>query len=225
MLPALRLTLAGLATASVVLLGAAGCTGLDAADAASITHDDLISELATQLAGESSLTYTAAYQMTGGGTTKITQAQKPTRTVYAYPTGTLIVTPAGTVSCEPGDHPATCAEAGPTPSAAPDVATMVTPRTVLSMLNTAALDDDATATQHDTTMAGRHATCLDLALVDGTPAREFTVCVTNEGALGSFVGTINGKRTDLALTTYADKADPTAFTIPAGATLIDKRPK
>lgn len=225
MLSASRLTFATGAVAGVVLLGATGCAGLDEASAASITRDTLISELATQLAAVSSLTYTATYQLAGGRTATIVQAQKPTRTAYVFPGGRVTVTATDTVRCNDDKNPTICTAASTTPSADPGITTMITPGAVLAMLNTAALDEDAIATQHDTTIAGRHATCLDLRGVDGTPATEFTACVTNEGALGSFTATIDTKRAEVALTTFTDKADDAAFQLPASAKLIDKRPK
>ena len=223
MLSAPRLTFAAGAVAAV-LLGATGCTGLDEASAASITRDTLISELATQLAAVSSLTYTATYQLAGGHTATIVQAQKPTRTAYVFPGGRVTVTATDTVRCNNDKNPTICTATATTPSADPAITTMIPPGAVLAMLNTAALDEDATATQHDTTIAGRHATCLNLSGVEGTPAARFTVCVTNEGALGSFAATIDDKRADVALTTYSEKADDAAFLVPTSAKLTDKRP-
>ncbi len=223
----LRLTLAGLAAATAALLGATGCTGLDEANAAGITHDDLVSEMAAQLSKVTGLTYTATYQLTGGDTATVSQAQKPTRTAYRFPGGRLIETATGTIRCT-GDEPAvTCTETDPTPATATPLAgtALITPEAALAMLNTAALDQNVTATPHDTTIAGRHATCLSLSQVDGTPTAEFSVCITNEGALGSFTATIAGQRIDQALTAYAEKADAAAFLLPSTAKLTDKRSK
>jgi hypothetical protein len=212
------------AASATLLLGAAACTDIDTANAAGIAHDDLVSETAIQLARVTGLTYTATYQLTGSGTATITQAQKPTRTAYSYPGGRLLETVTGTVRC---DAKSACTETTPTPATALPLAgsRLITPEAVLAMLNTAALDQDVQATSHDTTIAGRHATCLDLQRVDGTPASEFQLCVTNEGVLGSFTATIAGERFEQALTTYAEKADPTAFDLPPGAKLTDKRPQ
>ena len=225
MLSAPRLTFAAGAAAVTVLLGASGCSGLDEASAASITRDTLISELATQLAAGSGLTYTATYQLAGGHTATIVQAQKPTRTAYLFPGGHVLVTATDTIRCNDDKNPTICTATSTAPSADPGITTMITPSAVLAMLNTAALDEDATATQHDTTIAGRHATCLNLSGVEGTPAARFTACVTNEGALASFAATINNKRADVALTTYSDKPDTAALQLPTSAKLIDKRPK
>lgn len=221
-----RLTAFSAATVAALMLGTAGCTDLDEASAAGISRDDLVSEMSTQLAKVTGLTYTATYQLTGGGRATVTQAQKPTRTAYAYPGGRLIETAIGTIRCT-GGTALTCTETDPTPATALPLAgsTLVTPEAALAMLNTAALDPEVVTNQHDTTIAGRHATCLDLSGVDGTPTSEFSLCVTNEGALGSFTATIAGTRLEQALTSYAEKAAPGTFALPASARLTDKRTK
>ncbi|WP_433300881.1 hypothetical protein ACQP2F_04505 [Actinoplanes sp. CA-030573] len=206
------------------LLGATGCTGLDEASAAGIGHDDLVSELSVQLARVTGLTYTATYHLAGGATATVTQAQQPTRTTYVYPGGRLLETATGTIRCA-GDARPKCTETDPAPATALPLAgsDLVTAEAALALLNTAALDRDVNATQRDTTIAGRHATCLDLTRVDGTPASEFGLCVTNEGALGSFTATIAGKRLEQALIAYDDKAAPSSFDLPPSAQLSDKR--
>nr|WP_296068069.1 hypothetical protein [uncultured Actinoplanes sp.] len=220
-----RLTLAGLCAAGT-MLGAAACTDVDQANAASITRDDLVSAMAGQLTAGSGISYTATYQLVGGGTATVTRGQRPSRTAYVYPGGRLIVTPASVTRCT-GDATLTCTRTDPDPTAATTLSgtNLVTPEAALAMLNTAALDQDVEAESHDTTVAGRHANCLDLAEVDGTPAREFSVCVTNEGALASFTAMIKGERADLAMTTYADKVTPAMFTLPATAKVTDRRTK
>lgn len=218
-----RLTSTGV-TAGTLLLGATACTNLDQASAASITRDDLVSEMAGQLAGSAALTYAATYQLAGGDTAKITQSQKPTRSAYVFPGGRLIVTATATIRCKGSEKAPTCIETTPSPAVdARQTGALVTPAAVLAMLNTAALDSEVIAKQHDTTIAGRHATCLDLSQVRGTPASSFAVCVTSEGALGSFAATIDGHQADVALTAYSDKPDEAAFALPPAAKLTDKR--
>jgi hypothetical protein len=219
-----RRALPSLAVVSVLLLSATGCTGLDEASAAGISHDDLVSELSVQLARVTGLTYTATYQLVGGGQAKVTQAQKPTRTAYVYPGGRLLETSTGTVRCT-GSSALTCTETDPAPATTLPLtgSTLVTPEAALAMLNAAALDRELTATPHDTTIAGRHATCLDLSGVDGTASDKFSLCVTNEGALGSFSATIAGVRLEQALTAYAEKAAPEELDLPASAKVSDKR--
>ncbi|MEV4344395.1 hypothetical protein AB0J83_07955 [Actinoplanes sp. NPDC049596] len=208
-----RLTAAvGLIAAGAVLLGTTACTGLDEASAAGPTRDDLISDTAAQLAAGGALTYTATYHLAGGDTATITQAQKPARSAYVYPGGRLIVTPTATIRCK-GDA---CTKSAPDPTAAATLTgSLVTPEAARSMLTTAALDPEVVSTQRDTTIAGRHATCLSLQEVAGTPASAFDVCVTNEGALASFAATIAGKRTDVTLTSLTEDTEAGAFLAPA----------
>jgi len=320
-----RLTVLSATAAAALLLGTTGCTDLDQASAAGISHDDLLSEMSIQLSRVTGLTYSATYQLSGGGTATVTQAQKPSRTAYVYPGGRQIQTATGTIRCT-GDGPAagtgsaspssaaggnpssaaggnpssaagsnpsgaaggnpsragggnpsgaatgnpsraasgnpsraggtaggnpsdaaggnpngttggnsgttggkflTCIETQPTPATAAPLAgsTLITPEAALAMLNAAALDQHVDATQRDTTIAGRHAICLDLDNVDGAPTRRFSLCVTNEGALGSFAATIADTHYEQALTTYSEKAAPDAFDLPPSAKLTDKRPR
>ncbi|GAA0504208.1 hypothetical protein Ade02nite_28200 [Paractinoplanes deccanensis] len=215
-----RLTPLGLLAAGALLLGTTACTGLDEASAASLTRDDLISETAAQLAAGDALTYTATYHLAGGDTATITQAQKPARSAYVYPGGRLIVTPSATIRCKGSS----CTESAPDP-AAPATLTgaLVTPEAAQAMLATAALDPEVVSEQRDTTIAGRHATCLSLDGVTGTPASAFDLCVTNEGALASFTATIAGKQTDVTLTALTDDTSADAFTVPAKAKLTSQR--
>jgi hypothetical protein len=213
----------------LALTTTAGCGDLEQAAAAGGTHDDLAGDMATQLDGSASLTYTATYQLAGGKTATIAQGQKPTRSAYAYPGGQVILTPETTTVCTRPAKKLTCTMTAPATPEKPAPATvfagaakagMALPDVVLSLLNAATLDTNNTVTQHDTTVAGRHATCLTITSTDSA---EFTACVTSEGALGSFTGSLNGVPFDEAMTHYADTLDTDAFTAPATATMLDHR--
>ncbi|XVU26396.1 hypothetical protein ACQPZJ_04905 [Actinoplanes sp. CA-054009] len=207
-----RLTAAAAALAAgALLLGTTACTGLDEASAAGPTRDDLISETAAQLATGDTLTYTATYHLPGGDTATISRAQKPERSSYVYPGGRLIVTPTATIRCKG----ASCTSSAPDPTAAANLTgALVTPEAAESMLTTAALDPEVVSAQRDTTIAGRHATCLSLKEVSGTPASAFDMCITNEGALASFTATIAGKKADITLTSLVDETEADAFLPP-----------
>jgi hypothetical protein len=215
---AVRLVLTGIA-ASAAMLTTTACGGINTANAAGVSRDDLVSELATQLSGSVILSYVATYQLAGGDEAQITQAQKPTRVAYTYPGGRLIREPGATTRCSGS----TCTVTRPGPADTRSTGTLTTPEAVLAMLNQAAIDPTAVAKQHDTTIAGHHATCLALTGVAHTPTPDFTVCVTAEGALGSFTATMGGKQADLALTAYSDKPDVSAFDLPASAKVTDQR--
>lgn len=217
--------------AAVTLL--AGCTDLESASAsAGIARTDLVADLAAQLGRSSSLTYSATYQLAGGATATVAQAQRPARAAYRYPGGQVLVTAAAITRCGPVNKALTCTLTAPPPQAAAlpgtlltdaEKAGLVSQPAVLALLNQAALDPDMTVDQHDTTIAGHHATCVDVANVDDAAADEFGVCITNEGVLGSFTGTLSDKAVDLALTQYADRAAVDAFDPPRNATIIDQR--
>lgn len=224
----LRLTAAAL----LVLAATAGCSDLDESAAQGVSRTDLVADLAAQLSGADGLTYQATYQLPGGRTAMIAQAQKPVRSAYVYPGGKVMVTADATTECRTSTKPATCTMTAPaTPTSPPpptvfrgaDASGMVTPATVQDLLDKAVLDPDVGIKQHDTTIAGRHATCIDLQNVAGAPTSAFGLCVTSEGALGSFTATIAGTRYDQALIAYGEKPDPSALSVPTGAQLTDRR--
>ncbi len=229
MLGARRRLLPGLA-AAVLLLG--GCGDLDeAASAQGIAQGDLVSELAAQLAASATLSYTAGYQLAGGGTATVAQAQDPPRSAYAYPGGRVLVTEQAVTECRGTRKPTCTMTAPPDAGAAPPARVfagaqrtgMVTPATVLSLLNAAALDPTVTLAPRDTTIAGHHATCLELSGLDDDRSRAFTTCVTNDGVLGSFTGTVEGKPIDVAMTEFDSQVRGDAFDPPAGAQVVDRR--
>jgi hypothetical protein len=209
--------------AAATLLSAAACGGVDSANAAGVTHDDLVSELVTQLTASATLSYAATYRLAGGDEARITQAQSPTRVAYSYPGGRLLRTPAATIRCQGPENAPACTKATPDPADGRTAGALTTPDTVLALLNVAALDPDVTVRQHDTTIAGHHATCLTLTGVSGTPTPDFSTCVTAEGALGSFAATGNGRQVDQALVAYFDKPDLSAFRLPAAAKVVERR--
>ncbi|MFV2011960.1 MULTISPECIES: hypothetical protein [unclassified Micromonospora] len=227
-----RFRRAAAATAAGTLLLVAGCQTI--ADAGqTIEPADLVNELAARLDGARALTYSAEYQLVGGASASIVQAQTPQRTAYVYPGGKLIVTDETTTECDTDDSPPVCTlTSGPSPSAQPDpelftdanAGGLVTPPVVITLLNATALDPAAVVSQNDTTIAGRHATCVQVSQVQGAAASRFDVCVTTEGALGSFSGVVDGQTVEFAISRYSDTADETAFTLPHGARSVDRRP-
>ncbi|MEV6487948.1 hypothetical protein AB0M20_04785 [Actinoplanes sp. NPDC051633] len=217
---------AGLLTGLLLL---AGCGDLEeAASAKGIASNNLVSQMVTQLSASNTLTYTAAYHLAGGGDATVTQAQNPPRTSFEYPSGRLLLTDKATTACSAGACTVTAPPGGgarlPAGTfAAAQQTGMIAPATVIALLDTAALDTAVTVTPHDTTLAGHHATCLDLGGVDDASARNFTVCVTSDGVLGTFKGTVTGAEIDMTLTGYEPSAPAGAFTTPPGAKVTDKR--
>lgn len=209
----------------------AGCSDLGGTGQ-QLTHGDLVSDLAAQLSRSAGLTYSASYRLAGGATATIVQAQRPTRSAYLYPGGKITVTAEATTECRTNAKPSTCTvNPPPTSATRPPVTVadgvgrqgMVLPDAVLALLSAAALDNDAAVTQHDTTIAGRHATCVQVENVDGAEASRFDACVTSEGVLGSFTGTVSGEPVDVAMTSFQETIDGAAFDPPTTAKLIDRR--
>lgn len=221
-----------LAAALAAALLTTGCGGIDEASAQGLARNDLVSELAAQLSGSAALTYTADYQLARGRTATVVQAQNPPRTAYRYAGGQVLVTTDGVTRCS-GTAKPTCTVTTPPAAGSPlppDVFAgaehtgMVVPATVLDLLSAAALDTEVSTEPRDTTIAGHHATCLDLTGVDRAASRDFSACVTSDGVLGSFRGTVGGAAFDLAMTEFSADADPAAFTLPAAARITDRRP-
>jgi hypothetical protein len=213
--------------AGLLLLG--GCGDFDqAASAQGIARNDLVSEMATQLSGSATGTYSAGYQLPGGGRASVVQAQNPPRTSFAYPGGRLVVGDDVITQCREAAKPTCTVTAAPraggalpaTTYAGPQRTGLVAPATVLDLLNAAALDVAVTVKSRDTTIAGHHATCVDLAGVSDERSREFSTCVTNDGVLGSFTGILDGRAVDMAMTEFSQRVPAGAFDLPPGARVV-----
>jgi hypothetical protein len=206
----------------VVALLLAGCADFsDPAAAHGLTRSDLVAEVAAQLGGSASRTYLATYSIAGGETGTIAQGQRPPRAAYHYPGGELLVTAATTTRCSRRTCTVT-ATGRPPATAFADAhhAGLVNPSAVQELLNAARVDSDMIVEQHDTTVAGRHATCLLLGKVDKAETGSFSTCVTSDGVLGSFAGTLDGTKVDVALTNYSDTVAGDPFEAPADARMI-----
>ncbi|GAB3798877.1 hypothetical protein [Micromonospora zhanjiangensis] len=220
-----------LAGPSVAVLLLAGCDSLDDANRAAGGRTDLVNDLASQLDRAATLTWSAEYQLPGGRTGTIAQAQRPARSAYVYPGGKLTVAPDAIAECETGGRP-TCTLSAPARSdGRPALTTyagvgrhgLIAPPVVIGLLNDAALDPTAEITQTDTTVAGRHATCVRVRNLTHAAASSFDVCLTGDGVLGKFVGVVDGNPVDLSLTGYRVGVDAEVFTLPAGAGVTDRR--
>jgi hypothetical protein len=219
--------------AAVLVAGAGGCVAINQSQAGA-GRVQLVSDLADRLDKAGELTYTATYRLPQGDTATISQAQRPGRTAYGYPDGKLILTPEATADCRTQAQLTTCTLT-PTPAPGTDSGTgvlggisvrgVIAPAVVINLLTAAALDADAVVTTHDTTLAGQNATCVHIKGVRNAASSEFDVCVTTDGVLASFAGTVGGARVDVHLDRYDQTVAPNAFDLPAGAKIVDRRPK
>ncbi|GGO02832.1 hypothetical protein [Micromonospora parathelypteridis] len=227
-MPAASTTLRMLAVSVIASLTVTGCQTFEDAGVA-MGRSELVNDLAARLDRALELTYSADYQLPGGQSAAIVQAQDPARSAYTYPGGRLTVTPEAITRCTTtGTRPECTLVAPPAPGSKPTVTLfgeanaqgLVTPPVVVGLLTAAALDPQAVIRQSDTTVAGHHAACVEVQASSG----DFTACVTTEGVLGSFTGAVDGKPMDLALSRYSATVDTGAFDPPAGAGLVDRRP-
>jgi hypothetical protein len=217
-------------TAAAVAL--AGCGSIGEAQQV-IDRSRLVNDLASRLDHASELTYTAEYQLPGGEQATIAQAQNPIRAAYTYPGGKFVTTPEATIDCQTRSGVLTCTLTAP-PSPITDAQTglmgklgdrgPVPPTVVVGLLTSASLSSNAVIEQHDTTLAGEHATCVDVTGVENSAASEFGACITSAGVLGSFEGTVNGKRMDVSLVRYTPSIEENAFDVPGDAKTVDQRP-
>lgn len=212
--------LAGLAT---------GCGTIDDTRQV-LNHADLVNDLASRLDNASELTYLAKYQLASGATATITQAQSPRRSAYAYPSGKVVLDNKSTARCQttPADTACTLTDPLLTTSALPaglldaaNSAGLVQPTLVTGMLTTAALDGNSVIEQSDSTIAGQHATCVNVRQVDNLPP--FAACVTTDGVLGSFSGSVNGQAVEVTLIDFTAAVPADAFDLPVGAKVTDSR--
>jgi hypothetical protein len=214
--------------AATIMVALAGCGSIGDAQQV-IDRARLVNDLASRLDHASELTYTAEYQLPGGDHATIAQAQNPVRVAYTYSGGVYATTKEATIDCTG----TTCTLTDP-PSPIADSQTgmqdrmiehgLVPPTTVVGLLTAASLSSNAVIQQHDTTIAGEHATCVSVSGVENSEAAQFDACITATGVLGSFKGTVNAKPMEVSLIRYVPSVAENAFDPPAGAKTVDKRP-
>ncbi|MEE6263361.1 hypothetical protein [Plantactinospora sonchi] len=231
-MPAVSLSLRVLTGAIITALTISGCQTLDDAGRV-IGRADLVNDLAARLDRSNELTYSADYQLPGGRTASISQSQDPLRAAYVYPGGKLTVTADATMECDTGGKKPTCTlTAPPAPNSKPAVTVysemnkrgLVTPPVVVGLLTAAALDPEAVIKQNDTTVAGRHATCVRVQGLSDAAASAFDACITSEGTLGSFTGTVDGADLEVTMSRYREAVETGVFEMPVGAGVVDRRP-
>jgi hypothetical protein len=210
---------------------AAGCDTLDDAQRV-VDRADLVGDLVARLDQAEQLTYTADYRLAGGAPATVARAGQP-KIAYTYADGKLIMTSDANTECRGAGTAMNCtvtAVGSPAPEPPAALLNTLSSRGIISapvvvgLLNATALDSDASVQQRDTTIAGQHATCVNVASVDNAAASAFDVCITTDGVVGSFAGVLNGARVELALTQYRSSVAVDAFEPPTGAKLVDRRP-
>ncbi|GAB3220158.1 hypothetical protein RMN56_07230 [Micromonospora halotolerans] len=227
-MPAASTTLRVLAASALASLSVTGCQALDDTGVA-LGRADLVNDLTARMDRALEQTWAADYQLSGGRTASIAQTKEPLRSSYTWPDGKITVTQEAVTRCANAAGRTSCTVSPPVLTAGkPSVVVygevgklgLVTPPAVIRLLTDAALDPEATIEQSDTTLAGHHATCVDVTRA----GNRFDACVTTEGVLGSFTGTLDGKPAEVTLSRYTDTVESAAFDVPAGAGVVDRRP-
>lgn len=217
--------LAGLLTAGCDALG--GSVGVS-------DRSRLVADMVSQLGRASELRYHAEFQLAGGGRGSISQELQPNRLALAYPGGVLMVAGAEQTSCATMVRPVRCqirlvsGEAAlPVPSYREATEHgLISPAIVADLLTAVSAQPLAGLRAYDATVAGQLSTCLEVTgLAEPAASAAFSVCVTADGALASFAGTVAGIPVDQALTRYDRQPPAELFAVPPGAQLVDHRPK
>ena len=202
----------------------------------------VLSDFADRLGKAAKLTYTAEYQVNGANsaTDKVTLVQQPPNVAIVGQDGGIFITTAeamffcdkasGAVSCQKTPNNAAKAAAAD-PAMVSGVAGpgFITPEIALGLVAAAAFVPGATVDQSNRTIAGQSSLCANATGLekaaspgDTSAPKDFSVCITEAGILASFSGTsTDGQQAKIELTKYSDKADPSAFAPPAGATVVD----
>lgn len=205
----------------------AGCQVIDD-ETAPVDRTRLIEDMTKQLQRGSQVRYEAEYQLAGGHEAVVAQQVAPARTVYEYPGGLLIVAESEQTSCDVSIAPVKCQISGKngqlTAYAEAAKRGLVTAPVVSDLLRLAAVQTGSTVKGHDTTIAGLQASCLEVLGLTESVTGNFTACVTADGILASFAGTVEGITIDLALVHCALRApEPAQFEVPSGADVVDLR--
>jgi outer membrane lipoprotein-sorting protein len=192
-----------------------------AADAGSSFGDsELINDVAARLATAETVSYTATYTLTDNSQISVTHSPDPSTTAFRSRDDMVLLTPDNATSCKIAAKPSTCtATAGSTaettlPAIDHTIETdgMIRPETVIAKLTQMSLNADAILYENDRTVAGTGETCVS---INGVPqADRFTACVTTDGLLGAFTGSIDGIAIDVQLVQFTLSTDATAFALP-----------
>lgn len=189
----------------------------------------ILGEIADLLGKARDLTYTADYDVAGGRSVAV--AQRPPSAAFVSNGGRFIATKDRVTRC---DSAGSCQRAPRPAGSTADYAAavtgpgFVTPDVALGIVATAAFVRGAKVDSSTKTIAGRDVICanvhgLEAASTPGQDApKDFSLCVTREGALASFDGTLRGGLTGrIQLRTFTPSTDATAFDVPPGAKVVD----
>jgi len=224
------------ALAVTLAVGAMGC-GLISKAKQVVGTAKILSDFGDRLQNGEKLTYTATYDVVDGD--PVTLTQQPPNSAYIGKSGRFIFTPTAMYLCDIEDKVLTCQKSTPTGTTvdASDSGLVagvagdafVSPALALGLIAAAILVPGARVSESNKTIAGQSSRCatasnLDAAASPGDTSapRDFTVCITDGGALASFTGTdTSGKKLGMVMTSYSTTVDAKSFQPPAGAKIVD----
>lgn len=222
--------------AAVVSAGTLGCGVVSKAKQA-VENVSAISDLADKLGKSDQLTYTGTYKMDDGSTATV--VQEPPKAAFLGKSGRFILTQDALLLCSGTGRNVTC-QRSPNQNkvaASADQAAYVSavagggfisaPMAV-AVMTAAAVVPGTKIDKSEKKVAGVKSTCLHVTGIpaDKDPtavtAKEFTVCVGDNGVLTTFTGVgTDNKKIGVELTTFSGKVDEKAFVPPAGAKIVD----
>ncbi|WP_238012629.1 hypothetical protein KZZ52_55745 [Dactylosporangium sp. AC04546] len=227
-----------LTVGAVAVLGAGvlGCGIVNQVKQA-VDNVSAITDLADRLGKSSQLTFTAEYKTDDGATTTV--VQQPPKAAYLGKDGRFILTEDALYSCTGPANKVVCQKSPVQTgslSAADQSAYLsavagggfISTEMALGLMTAAAVVPGVKIAQNTATIAGQKSDCLDVTGIpqDKDPsavtAREFHVCVAENGLLTRFKGVgTDDKALGVELTKFSGDVDPKAFVPPKGAKIVE----
>jgi hypothetical protein len=222
--------------AAALSAGTLGCGVVSKAKQA-VENVSAISDLADKLGKSDQLTYTGTYKLDDGSTATV--VQEPPKAAFVGKQGRFILTADALLLCNGTGSKAVC-QRSPNQNkvaASADQAAYVSavagggfisaPMAV-AVMTAAAVVPGTKIDKSEKRVGGVDSTCLHVTGIpadkdpNAVTAKEFTVCVGDNGVLTTFsgVGTDN-KKIGVELSTFIGKVDEKAFVAPAGAKIVD----
>ena len=190
-----------------------------------------LGEFSDRLGKASSLTYTAEYTTEDG---TVTLVQQPPNSAVVNGDSRLIFTADAMTMCDKKEcqqAPNTAAASGAADAnlvAGVAGAGFLTPELALGLVAAAAIVPGTDVSTSDRKIAGQDSLCADVTGIEDPSGaqpgdmKNFSVCVTDDGVMASFVGETNaGDKASIELTKFSTEVDKNAFQPPKGAKIID----
>lgn len=222
--------------AAVVSAGTLGCGVVSKAKQA-VENVSAISDLADKLGKSDQLTYTGTYKLDDGSTATV--VQQPPKAAFVGKSGRFILTEDALLLCSGTGSNVAC-QRSPNQNkvaASADQAAYVSavagggfisaPMAV-AVMTAAAVVPGTKIDKSEKKVAGVNSTCLHVTGIpadkdpNAVTAKEFTVCVGDNGVLTTFTGVgTDNKKVGVELAKFSSKVDAKAFVPPAGAKIVD----